>query len=150
MSIVTRGLGDPGSLVTRGLGGTSVLDILGPGVVINVAEAAVLDLGVIEDLVTAIEQALAPVVQEFITEEGLEIGVSSAATLSMSLASDAAISMSLSEESVQVQSAESSTVTTSPSESSGLVITPAESGSDTEASESAPTTISTDESNAGE
>lgn len=152
MSIVTRGLGDPQGMVTRGLGaGISVLDILGPGVVIELAEAGVTDLGIIEELVTAVEQALAPVVEEFLTEEGLEIGVSSVATMSLSLSSDSILSMSLGEEVVQVQLSDSATLDASASESSGLVISPSESESNPDtATDDTSTTISTDEFNAGE
>lgn len=102
MSIVTRGLGDPSAIVTRGLGaGISVLEGRG-GVIVTPAEYTPTDLAIIEELVTSVEEALAPVVEEFLTEEGLEIMVSSAATLEISDSVAPALDIGCSEEVVEV------------------------------------------------
>jgi len=151
MSIVTRGLGDPQGIVTRGLGaGISTLSGRG-GVIILPDEISTTDIGIIEDLVTAVEVALAPVVEELLTEEGLEILLTSTSTLAVGCSEASVTGVALAAEALAVAGGETGVTAVGSSEAGIVDVTAAEAEvvEDT-SSEGEQTIISTDERNAGD
>ena len=151
MSLVTRGLGEPQALVTRGLAGAFVgAPPLTGGVVVAEATALLTDVGVLEELVTAVETALAPVLEELLTEEGLEISVSAAATLDLSCVDAAVTSMALTEEALTISPDEAATLHANVAENLTLDVGVGEGDVvETETTVASPTNLITDEDNAG-
>lgn len=116
MSLLTRGLGEPGLLVTRGLGAPGLRTPTPGGVVIDEAEALLVDIGIVEDLVTEIEEALAPVVDLGLLEELVEITVIEAETVTIFPTARLSTHIDLQERLLALQIDETAVVDVSPSE----------------------------------
>lgn len=109
------------------------------------------DLAIIEELITSVEEALAPVVEEFLTEVGLEISTWAASTLDIQASANNVTAVELSAEALQITPVEELLLDLAASESPTLTFELDESSlvqTETDASERI--TIEDEHGNAGD
>jgi len=111
MSLLTRGLGEPGSLVTRGLASPGVRIPAAGGVVLTEAVALLTDLDTLTGLITQVEEALAPVVEALLTETDLVLSLDSSATMALDTTAEAVLGMALSEQELILATDDTDTTT---------------------------------------